>query len=174
MAFFHKFSFYFCLRLFLSLLILLVVLGTFSKNQKSLLASFSVIKNLKNLVKSRKDNSASYLSGIKSTSYIILMISHAYVTLYYFPPKDSREIIEHQNSWLKNLAIKSAFGYLMFILVGTLLTTRACIKLINKWGIFYQKFNEHLFFEFILAKNSTFLCFMSFVTSLSCQQSHLC
>lgn len=127
-------------------LFILTLLSSFA-SQKSILRSFSLISNIKSFMKIREDESLSYLRGIKTISYMSVIFLHVLLFSYYFPSRNSKDLYDIQGGFAKNTMVASFSGLSVCYTIGSLLATKAIVKLLKMWEIiiYLLKITKNIF-----------------------------
>ena len=141
----------------------MTLLSSFA-SQKSILRSFSLIANIKSFIKIREDESLSYLRGIKAFSYISVIFLHVLLFSYYFPSRNSKDLYDIQEGFAKNTMVASFSGLSVCYTIGSLLATKAIVKLLKMWEMFNYLLKLT---KIILARNSTSQCCIFIDASVS-------
>lgn len=141
-------------RLIILTLFTMTILTSCLFSQKSILKSFSLVRNLGSFFKVREDESMSYLRGIKTISYLSVIFLHVLLFSYYYPSNNSQKVYEFRNGLAKNTMVSSFSGLSVCYTIGSLLATKAIIKLIKMWVMILKELIFNKFF--ILEENSIF------------------
>lgn len=125
---------------------LFIVVGELDPRLDSLLISFSLYTNVKELFNfSRSANAIGFLSGIKALSYFGIIFLHSISSRLLFPLRNPREAENFLNSHLNSFAIGLYFCVDSFLLISGYLMTKSIFKELDRksfslWKTYFRRY----------------------------------
>ncbi|XP_070497971.1 uncharacterized protein [Chironomus tepperi] len=119
---------------FVLFFIILAIVSTIKsyRNQESIYSSFSLTRNLKNLIyDENNDDTIAYLRGIKTISHYVTAFIHMILASLYIPTRNSQNILAYHQGEYEMVISQGPAGTTFCQMITSFLLTRALWKLLE-------------------------------------------